>query len=302
LSISGSVTDATTGLPIPTFRIITGCPTTDTTTGATGAEWSTIDRFWLKFQGGTFHYTYTEPVVGGAPNPGYIFKFEADGYAPFVTRPVASDEGSVEFNVTLRPSASASITVLLPDGQPAVAADVGLVSTGSRLDFQPGGFSHENIQSAESLLATDKAGRFSLSADPTVTEIVIAHPEGFAQTTPADLAAATTIQLQPWSRVEGTLLFDGQPASGRDVALRLENDDFQTIYADYDKFKSTTDSAGHFVFPQAPPGARQLALMVTVEVHPNGRSWSNVALTNLDLPPGETVTVTTSTTIPAERP
>ena len=40
----------------------------------------------MSFDGGMFQHTYEEPALGGTPNPAFVFKFEADGYAPFVTR------------------------------------------------------------------------------------------------------------------------------------------------------------------------------------------------------------------------
>jgi hypothetical protein len=231
-----------------------------------------------------------------------VFKFEADGYAPFITRAFKGNEGEVQLDVAMRPAAPVNVTVMLPDGQPAVKANVGLVTPGSGLRLLPGGFSQDNLQSVGSLLATDETGHFSLTADDTIKSVVIARPEGFLQTTREALAASPIAQLQSWSRIEGTLFYDGQPAPGRDIRLVFGKDDdtFQSIYCDIEKFKVTTDGAGHFVFPQAPPGERKLVLMVPFDGGPGHKGWSDRLLTNLDIPPGETVTVTPTTTIPAE--
>lgn len=300
LTLFGSVTDAATGQPIPAFRIIVGWPEKDFRTGEMGAAWSTLDRFWFKFEGGAYRHRFGEPALGG-PNPGFLFKFEADGYAPFVTRSFQGNEGEMQLDVAMQPSAPINITVLLPDGQPAVKADIGLVSAGAGLRLLPGALSHDNLQSVGSLLATDGAGHFTLNADDTVKSVFVAHPEGFLQTTPAELTANPTAQLQSWSRIEGTLFCDGQPAPNRDLRLLIGNDDdFQSIYSDLEKFKVTTDSEGRFVFPQAPPGERKLVLMVSFDDGRGHKGWSNRLLTNLDLPPGETVTIAPTTTIPAE--
>jgi hypothetical protein len=302
LTVFGSVTDAATGQPLPAFRIIEGWPTTNIQTGEVGAQWNTLDRFWLKFEGGTFRHLFTEPPLGGTPNPGFIFKFEADGYAPFTTRSFSGNEGEARLDVAMRPAALMSITVLLPNGQSAVKADVGLVWPGSGLRLRPGGFSHENLQSAESLFSTDDAGHLSWSVDDSVKRIVIAHPEGFGQATFGALTSNTTIQLQPWSRIEGTLLCDGQPAPGRDILLDYGNGDYKSISSDSGTYTVTTDGAGRFVFPQAAPGENQLVLMVPFNDESGSKCWSLNPLTNLDIPPGETVTVTPATTIPAETP
>ena len=79
LTISGTVRDASSGQPISKFRIITGWPEWDSSNNATNGRWSTLDRFWLNFAGGKFRHVFEEAVIGGMSNPGFIFKFEADG-------------------------------------------------------------------------------------------------------------------------------------------------------------------------------------------------------------------------------
>ncbi len=297
LTLFGLVTDAATGQPIPAFRIIVGWPETNFATQKVSPRWARLDRFWFKFEGGKYRHLFDEPALGG-PNPGFIFKFEAEGYTPFITPSYHGGEGDVPMDVALQLAPPGlNITVLLPDGQPAAKADVGLVSAVSGLKLQPGRFSRENIQNVESLLSSDAAGHFSLSADDSVNSIVIAHPNGFIQTTPAALAADPTVQLQPWGRIEGTLLYEGQPAPGRDVGLRFDEPGYQSIYADFDSYKATTDSAGRFVFPQAPPGLRELLLRVTMSRGDRVSGWSDVSLTNLVVPAGKTLTVTATTTV-----
>ena len=77
-------------------------------------------------------------MVVGTRNPGFMFKFEADGYAAFVTRLVQADEGEVHFNVMLKAGAMTSVNVLLPDGLPASGAEIGFVSAGAQLLLLPG--------------------------------------------------------------------------------------------------------------------------------------------------------------------
>jgi RNA polymerase sigma factor (sigma-70 family) len=67
LTISGTVTDGTTGQPIPRFRVITGWPENNPTNDSINAQWSTIDRFWMTFDGGKFEHTYDEPASVGPP-------------------------------------------------------------------------------------------------------------------------------------------------------------------------------------------------------------------------------------------
>src|SRR6266496_1612085 len=68
---------------MPKFKIATGRPE------SRGTFWSTIDRFHPTFEGGTFRHVYEEAVVCDATNSGYLLKFEADGYAPYLSRFIA---------------------------------------------------------------------------------------------------------------------------------------------------------------------------------------------------------------------
>jgi len=100
VTIAGTVRDDLTDELIPKFRIITGWPGKQFVNGVTTnvAQWSTIDRFWMNFSGGEYRHSFEEPVVGGVADPSYIFKFEAEGYAPFVSRTVRADEGEVRLD------------------------------------------------------------------------------------------------------------------------------------------------------------------------------------------------------------
>src|SRR5258706_4847756 len=103
-------------------------------------------------ESGQFRHSYEEADINGVTNPRYILKFEAEGYSPFVSRAIGADEGEVRLEVALKPATAQIVTVLQPDGNPAVDADIGLVMPGSQLNLVPGGFSREMAQSGGSLL------------------------------------------------------------------------------------------------------------------------------------------------------
>lgn len=300
LTLFGEVTDAATGNRIPSFRIVTGWPTTNFVTKEVGAEWSGLDRFWLKFEGGAYRHVFTEPPLSGKSNPGFIFKFEANGYAPFITRPFSVNEGEFQLNVALDPAAPTILTVLNPDGQPAAKADIGLVGATSYLHICPGGLSHPLSQAGETLYVTDDAGHLSVYLDETVKSVVAANPQGFAQVPVSVLSNNLTIELQSWGRIEGTLIYDGQIATNRDILLQLLGTGFESISTDQESYKVTTDGNGHFVFPQAPPGHDKLALMIPFFGGAGQKGWSEQMITNVDVPPGGTITVTATTPIPPD--
>src|SRR6185436_9690380 len=119
LQVSGRVRNAVTGELIPKFQIVAGRPE------PTGTHWSTIDRFKVDFQGGVFRHEFNEDVVCDSTNSGFLLKFVADGYAPFVSRFIAPSESLVQLDIALQPALSRKITVVNPDGHLAVWADVG---------------------------------------------------------------------------------------------------------------------------------------------------------------------------------
>ena len=287
LTISGTVRDAATGQLLPRFRIITGWPIRTTPQAIMGLRWSDIDRFRLRFQGGRFRHVYEEPVIGGAPKPEFAFRFEAEGYAPFITRTVQADEGEVHFDVALRAAASTTVNVLNPDGSAAVGAEVALVVPGSPAALVPGGFAPQHLQQGVSLLSCDDQARFLLPPGDSITRVVAANSAGYGEATPPQLASVPTLQLRAWGRIEGTLVRDGQPVADIKLLFRPGSDEGGAVTSDTAAFCVPTDAAGQFAFAQVPPGrARILAL--TAMGSPNGIALADLPVAALDVPPGQT--------------
>jgi protocatechuate 3,4-dioxygenase beta subunit len=292
LTISGTVRDASSGKPVPRFRIITGWSTWNPSDNTTNYQWSTIDRFWLSFEEGKFHHCYEEPVISRTADPAFVFKFEADGYAPFITRAVKATEGEVSFEVALRPGSTTPVTVLLPDGRPASGADVGLVFPGARLNLVPEGFSRDNVQSGGSLLLTDSQGRFNLAPDESITRVIAANAQGFGEASPSALAAEPTLILQPWGRLEGTYLSGGEGAANCELLFQYGQGAFDTVSSDFTAYQVKTDSEGRFAFSKVPPGKHRLVRVIT-DKESGTSSWSSDhPLSEVVIRSGETTVVT----------
>jgi RNA polymerase sigma factor (sigma-70 family) len=288
LTISGTVRDADTAQPIPHFKLITGWPQFNPSSGVTNNQWSTLDRFWLNFEGGKFQHVYEEPVIVNSGNPAYVFKIQADGYAPFITRVVNGDETEARFEISLHAASATIVHVVLPDGRPVRQAQVGLVSGGAQLRLAPGGFD-TSARSGANLVLTDDSGQFSLPPDSEVERIVVANPDGFVEAPRAQLATAATLVLQPWGRLQGALTSNGQPLAGHSLLFEYGSGDRNALSAEFSRYQVKTDSAGEFVFPQVPPGKHRV-----VELIPEGKQpvWSHHVLSSIEIRPGETTTVT----------
>ncbi len=299
VTVSGHVTDAETGEPIPRFKMIIGWPQTNWIPDPNSAQpiakvegrWPNIERYWVTYSGGKYEHRIEEPALYGDRNPGYMLKFEAEDYAAYISRPIAADEGSVQLDVALHHATGRQISVVLPDGSAAGGTDIGLVVPGARLQLMPGGFSHQNGDSATTLFRTDNQGGFRLPGDPAISRVIAANPAGYAESTPAALADNPVLVLQPWGRLEGTYFASGKPAANREMLLQFSDQAISAgIGFDFMSFKVSTDSQGHFVFPQVPPG--KLTIIYLAHIPPNGFQHQPLPDGDVETRAGETATIT----------
>ncbi|HSU56889.1 MAG TPA: hypothetical protein VLT36_22710, partial [Candidatus Dormibacteraeota bacterium] len=284
--ISGCVRDESTGELIPKFRIATGWPQKNFLDGSIGAQFANVDSYWSTHNGGAYKLSLGDPVIYGIDNPGYMLKFEAEGYAPFISRVIAPGEGQIQMDVKLRQAAGTSVTVLGLDGRPVVGADVGLVSKGARLRLIPGGFSRD--EGEPHLRVTDDKGQFQLQGDDSITRVVVATDSGYGEATPSQLKASSTLYLLPWGRLEGDYSSGGQPVQSESFILQFPGYDSETLGFDFIRYQAATDSHGHFTFKQAPAGA--LKLVHLVHVHPNGSQYDPIK--DVQIESGKTTSVT----------
>ena len=284
--ILGTVTDATTGQPVPAFRIVCGTPhIAGSLATDRGFSPSASSEDWFKFGGGKFRlepgsFLRRYPDAGRL---GFLLKFEAEGYAPVLSRVIQADEREVRLDVSLVPAPTIQVTVLNPNGRPATDAEVGLVRPGWSIQITRE--RHLSLMQGIGLLRPDAQGVFALEPDDSIKRVIAINPWGFAAATPAALAREPVLQLQPFGRVEGQWLVANQPAAGREVTLGVTAIDGGGYSLDC---STTTDSAGRFAIPQVPAGKYQL--MWNARREEGGYTSKTVA--EVEVRPGETSTVT----------
>jgi len=283
LVVHGTVCDQTTGQRIPKFRVAQGWPGVDPIAQKTNANWSSIGRFWLDYSGGAYTHTFEEGVIGGRDNPGYILKFMAEGYTPFISRVIGANEGDVELNVMLHPATTTTVTVNNPDGRPAALADIGLAFPGAKLGMTRNGFSRENIQVGGALFRTDASGLFTLQPDDAIIKVIAASPEGYGEATPAALAINPIIQMRPWGRLEATVVSGGKQVSGREYGLAFADVPSDALSFDFGSSRVTSDASGKIIFDKLPPGHLKLIRHLPVE-----HGWMDGNTIPFDIKPGET--------------
>jgi RNA polymerase sigma factor (sigma-70 family) len=288
LVVTGTVRDANTGAPVPKFRVRAGKP------DARGPSFSELDRFILNFAGGEFRHIYDEAVALGE-NKGYLLRFEADGYEPFVSRLIAPDEGYAELEVNLHPASIRSLAVLNPDGTPATWTDVGFLdlAKGNSLGLAPGGFERYHYQRSDGALQkTDAKGVIKLRSTEEAHWIAAANAAGYIETNVDNLTDGASIQLQPWGRIEGALPEDYKNRSDHwEVWIQLIQPRLNAIMAGL-SFHVPADASGNFVLPRVPPG--KLWVIFGVKTPTSATTWAYTGgkTKEVVVHPGETVQVT----------
>lgn len=92
--------------------------------------------------------------------------------------------------------------------------------------------------------------QFKLPLTAEAAYLIAAHPEsGFTKMRLDDFEATRMVKLQPWGRIEGRTVYDGKPASGQEVLLKVDD----SLRTDFSQFRATSDAAGRFQFDFVPP-------------------------------------------------
>jgi len=193
--------------------------------------------------------------MSGTVNCGYVFRFEAEGHKPFITRAYHPDEGEVRLDVELMSAQDVRAIAYQPDGKSAPNAQVGLVSPGTEVNLVPGGFAGDLGHALAWLRRADPDGWFTVPDDDEIERVIVASPDGYAEARTGELREARAVRLVPWSRVEGSVRTDGQPISHAEVRLLWNS---PALALSFNAPSVRTDSEGRFAFPQVPPRSFQL--------------------------------------------
>jgi RNA polymerase sigma factor (sigma-70 family) len=104
LRIVGRAFDASTGKAIPTIMMTIGSPRGSLS--QSNYFWPNLRSHNLTFEDGAFDTTLSEPVIHGSSQNRFVFRFQSDGYKPFISRVIDPSERLVQFEVRLEPGIS----------------------------------------------------------------------------------------------------------------------------------------------------------------------------------------------------
>jgi len=260
LVIIGRVTDANTGQPIPEFRIQYGQLFSDDR-----VHWSRDEG--VTYTDGRYSFKFDEPAQG------YLLQVAAFGYKPKESRVFNTTEGEQTFDVELAPGDGPSGVVVLPDGNPAAGAEVGLATREKRASLDMGRF--KRSQNSAEVVKTDDQGRFSFKPqDDEPFVLIVVHDQGFGVVTREELRQSSRIELRPWGRLRGQVLEGDQPDAQRKVTFLPEppvlgrGGHYIWSYG----YDTTTDAQGRFQFDRVIPGPGTVARVVVTEFL---RTWQH---------------------------
>ncbi len=276
-TIQGQVVDADTGNPITKFRI-------------------GIGRDPGKF-GGSFYpdypgmKDYTDPngaftLQSDEENDAYI-DASADDYAETGQTLPAAQNDTVQVMLKLKQSPALHGVVVSSFGQPLPGISVALLNSNLRGGggLSLSGTKLRSYNQSSKVSVTDDQGQFVLGSPPESGGMVMAVGEaGFACVPVDQVRSSSTVVLQPFGRIVGTMKSGGQPAVSKGLIVTFN---MPGVGSDWDAYKRTTDDQGNFTFENVPPGDVKIQRLI-----PNGEnSWSYSDATDVTVKPGETTQV-----------
>ncbi|MCL2349719.1 MAG: carboxypeptidase regulatory-like domain-containing protein [Planctomycetaceae bacterium] len=191
LVVTGKVTDAETGKPVPKMTVV---PAWYDKSEPTRAYWEDRNRF--ESVDGKYRFATTSSRFA------HGFRIEAEGYEPFESRPIKSDEGAITIDVALKKGKDILTTVLNADGKPVAGADVLLGIAGAQIFVNEGEAGTSTYCDRQK---TRENGQFSFPPQKSQYELIVLHDDGVAWVFCDPNDPPKTITLERWAKIEGTL-------------------------------------------------------------------------------------------------
>jgi len=204
IRVRGSVSDSETGQPIPKFRVIEG---------ETNANARTFwrDRSATTASDGNFDVS---PFSYDQPGLAFFIRIVADGYLPASSRAIIPGESDVNLEFKLKKGTGPSGIVKLPDGSPAVGADVYLnCPTKYGLSLWNNQQRYLSVGPDQFWVKTDREGRFAFQLKDEPFGVMVLHPKGVAQKSADDFTKSNTLTLEPFGRIEGVVRIGAEPGA-----------------------------------------------------------------------------------------
>lgn len=305
------VIDTDTGRPIEKFTALAG------TSRIEDIGWQWQPHTIREFSEGQMQW----PPPGRRGYKEQVLRIEAEGYAPYQTpvvkrldrvEPPGStakeeelDSGEIPTALSGRPGEPAELTirlqrdptvhgrVVLPNGQPAIDAQVAIAMASRQVRIIDGKIAVRPVTEDASLrdhwtrpftTTTDEDGRFRLPTEIAPAAVIITHAQGITAFGYADLLDSHDISLQPWGVIDGQVMWGTEPGDGVtiDIGARTQvADRFPSLVGSHQSVQ--TDDRGRFRVEKLPPGLAQVSHVIEVPGK-EGKSYRSVQF--VEIAPG----------------
>jgi len=200
------------------------------------------------------------------------------------------DQVRQEQEILLKAGTDYQGRVLLPDGTPAIGAEVAFLSP--KHSGAVGKRRFDGVLRAN-MSVVDANGSFRHPQVADCSAITVVHSQGFFHTSLDAFKKDPVIRLQAWGRVEGTFRIGDKPGVGHEFTLHPLYAHLAGLHLSDSAFKVKTDEVGKFIFESVPPG--EFILSRTFHTSPTN-AWSYIYVqnsygANVSVAPGKTVTL-----------
>ncbi len=271
-TVSGHVLDSGTKQPVQNFRVTPG-----QTDNFNQMVWST-----LRGVDGS-NGVYLAHISRRVAQP--LLMAEAEGYLPAMATLLPGDATNVDF--VLKRGSGPAGTVVEPDGRPAAGATLVLLGAGNnRAGLNKDGELTAYGDKSVSRTA-DTNGNFAFAPVLGIKSVAASSSNGFAIVSLEVFATNSTITLEPYGKISGTLERGSGPGTNEILDVMFADAGRPELDGINLPTHATTDAQGHFVFDQVPPGH----FVISYREALGTRSWQNLPLQEVDLKPGQALEV-----------
>ncbi len=254
--LNGTVVDADTGKPIPSFKVLLGLASY---VGSPADSAPTLFGAHLIGEGRDGRFDWQLPRSGG-----FRLQVEAEGYLASASEVRNDSDADRGFDFRLRRATILTGRVVTPEGSAAENAVVTFTGPNMGAMMQQSGqlFVDPNHGYETARTRTDRKGNFQLKLKTGARGVAVIHESGSALLT-LDAATNAPIVLQPWGAVDGTLYLSGQPASNQTLSLGGSQQlNFNPQVSFGFGYMASTDEHGHFHFDKVLPGEHTITRVV----------------------------------------
>jgi beta-lactamase regulating signal transducer with metallopeptidase domain/thiol-disulfide isomerase/thioredoxin len=278
LMITGRVTDAETGHPVLTVRVVRGRRFEE----RGPVHW--LENESVDVKGGQYAVQFDEP------SEALFVRVEAPGHKTAESRAFRPSEGrqTLDFRLTLADGHSG--LVLLPDGRPAPGAEVVLATRQNHVELRSGRFDRG---ANAPRFTTGPDGRFAFTPPLDRFLLIAVSDAGYADASSSEFAKSGKLVLQPWGRIEGGARIGPRFGSNEEVSFNPTRPDrgggsYVFTYG----YSARTDDRGRFTFERVIPGPGTVSRVIRTEFPGGSTMHMPCWLEPVEVKPGQASQVT----------